>query len=278
MDRLRRLLTFIRFSHTIFALPFALGSMLVAAGGLPDARTVGLILLAMVFARTAAMAFNRVADWDMDQRNPRTAGRHRLVSRPAAIALTAGSAAAFVATTWFINSWCLWLSPVALAIIFLYSLTKRFTHYTQIFLGLALAVAPVGAWLAVRGEWAWPPLILAAGVLFWVAGFDLIYATMDHDFDRQEGVHSMVVRFGVPRALRIATALHAVMFGLLIVFGLAAGLGVIYYASLALVLAALLYEHRAAARLDLGAINDAFFKSNAFVGAVFVLAVLADRW
>lgn len=276
-DRLRRALTFIRFSHTVFALPFALGAMLVAADGLPGWRVFGLILLAMVFARTAAMIFNRVADWEFDKLNPRTASRHQLVARPAAIALLIVSAAAFVAVTWFINPLCFALSPVALAIVFFYSLTKRFTDFTQFFLGLALAVSPVGAWLAITGRFDLPPLILAAGVLCWVAGFDLIYATMDVEFDRRSGLHSMVVRLGIPRSLRLATWLHAAMFALLIAFGYTAHLGGVYFASLALVLAALIYEQRSAARPDLGAINDAFFKSNAVVGLVFVMAILIDR-
>ncbi len=273
----QRALTFIRFSHTVFALPFALGSMLVAAGGLPGWRLFGLILLAMIFARTAAMVFNRVADWEIDKLNPRTASRHLLMSRSAAITLLVVSSAGFIAVTWFINPLCFLLSPLALAIVFFYSLTKRFTDFTQFFLGLALAVSPVGAWLAVTGHFAWPPLILAAGVLCWVAGFDLIYATMDHEFDRRAGLHSMVVRLGIPESLRLASWLHASMFLLLIAFGLTAKLGAVYFGSLALVLAALIYEHRSAARLDLGAINDAFFKSNALVGLVFVAAILIDR-
>lgn len=276
-DRLQRALTFIRFSHTVFALPFALGAMLVAAGGLPGWRVFGLILLAMVFARTAAMTFNRVADWEFDKLNPRTAARHRLMSRPAAIALLIAASAGFIATTWCINPLCFALSPIALGIVLFYSLTKRFTDFTQFFLGLALAVSPVGAWLAVTGRFDVPPLILAGGVLCWVAGFDLIYATMDLDFDKRSGLHSMVVRLGIPSSLRLATWLHVAMFALLIAFGFSAHLGAVYFASLALVLAALIYEHRSAARADLGAINDAFFKSNAVVGLVFVTAILIDR-
>lgn len=273
-----RALTFIRFSHTVFALPFALGSMLVAARGHPTLRTVALILLCMVFARTAAMVFNRLADWEIDQRNPRTAGRHRLVSRPAAIGLLAGSAAAFVATTALINPLCFALSPVALAIVGFYSLTKRFTDYTQLFLGLALAVAPVGAWLAVRGSLGWPPLALAGAVGLWVAGFDLIYATMDYEFDRRAGLRSMVVRYGIPGSLRCARGLHAAALLGLLAFGLTAGLGAWYAVGLALILGAFIYEHRIVARagpLDVGEINRAFFASNAFVSAVFVLAVWA---
>jgi len=276
-ERFSRILTFIRFSHTIFALPFALGSMVVAAGGWPSARIVALILLAMVFARTAAMTFNRLADWEIDKRNPRTSGRHKLISRQAAIGLLIFSSAAFVGTCWFINSLCFYLSAVALAIVFLYSLTKRFTSSSHFFLGLALSVSPVGAWLAVRGHFDFPPLVLAAAVLLWVAGFDLIYATQDVDFDRAAGLHSLVVRLGVPRTLAVAQALHAVMWILLGVFGWTAGLGKGFAIGLALILPALVYEHRTARKMDIAAINIAFFQSNAFVGLVFVAAVVADQ-
>lgn len=271
-----RTLAFIRFSHTVFALPFALGSMFVARGGIPSARVFGLIVAAMVCARTAAMAFNRLADWRIDQRNPRTAGRHKLVSFPGAVALCAASAAGFVAVTWAINPLCFRLSPVALGLVFFYSLTKRFTALCHFYLGLALAVSPVGAWLAVTGEWAFPPLILAAAVALWVAGFDLIYATQDQEFDRREGLHSLVVRLGVPGSLRAAQGLHGVVVLLLAAFGVAAALGTVYFGGLALVAASLVYEHRVAQRADLDAINRAFFASNAFVGLVFVVATLAD--
>ena len=185
-----------------------------------------------------------------------------------------------MATTFFINRLCFALSPVALLIVCFYSLTKRFTDYTQLFLGLALAVSPVGAWLAVRGQFAWPPLVLAGAVGLWVAGFDLIYATMDYEFDRAAGLRSLVVRCGIPGSLRLAQALHAGAFVGLAVFGAAAGLGVVYFASLLLVLGAFLYEHRSVAGpapLDVGAVNNAFFNANAFVGLVFVLAVLGDE-
>ena len=273
---LTRILKFIRFSHTVFALPFAVGSMLVAAKGLPSLLTIGLILLAMVFARTAAMAFNRIADWEMDKLNPRTAGRHKLVTKATAYALVGFSSLAFFAVCSLINPICFLLSPVALAVIFFYSFTKRFTSYTQFFLGLSLAIAPVGAWLAVRGQFDWPPMILALGVIFWVGGFDLIYATQDYEFDQKQGLHSMVVRFGVPASLRLAQGMHAVLLLCLLGFGLVANLGWIYYLSLLAVGGALFYEHRAAANLDLAGINRAFFQSNAFVSVIFVLAVGMD--
>lgn len=270
-------LTFIRFSHTIFALPFALGAMIVAANGLPSARLFLLIILAMVFARTAAMTFNRLADWEIDKRNPRTAGRQKLVSRPVAIVACVLSSALFLATTWWINPLCFQLSPIALFIIFFYSFTKRFTSAAQFFLGLALAVAPVGAWLAVTGSFAPAPLALAAAVLCWVAGFDMIYATQDYEVDRREGLRSMVVWLGIPRSLVAATTLHAVALAGFLLFGYLAHLGVIYYSALALVLAALIFEHLLARKGNLAAINQAFFQANAAVSAIFVLSILVDR-
>lgn len=272
-----RFLSFIRFSHTIFALPFALGSMFVAAHGLPSFRVFLQVVLAMVFARTAAMTFNRLADWEIDKRNPRTAGRHKLVSKPVAIGACLVSALAFVATTWFINPLCFALSPVALVIVFFYSLTKRFTYGAQFFLGLALAVAPIGAWLAVTGSFALPPLVLGASVLCWVAGFDIIYATQDLDVDKREGLRSMVVWLGLSRALALATLLHALALAGFLFFGAAARLGPIYFLGLGLVGAGLVYEHLLAGKGTVAAINRAFFQVNAAVSAIFVLTTLADR-
>ena len=272
-----RTLTFVRFSHTIFALPFALGSMLVAARGIPPWKTVALILLCMVLARTAAMVFNRLADWQIDQRNPRTAERHTLIPRALAIVLLLICAGGFVATTWWINRLCFWLSPVALILIFFYSLTKRFTAFSHFFLGLALSVAPVGAWLAVTGKFALPPLVLAFAVLLWVAGFDLIYATQDHEFDRSEGLHSLVVKLGIEGSLGWAKWLHWMMLAVLAAFGWVAALGPAFFASLALIGAAIVFEHWTAAKRDLAAINRAFFSSNAFVGVVFVLGIFLDQ-
>src|SRR6201987_5801 len=209
--------------------------MLVAAKGLPSLLTICLILLAMVFARTAAMAFNRIADWEMDKLNPRTAGRHKLVSKATAYGLVGFSSLAFFGVCSLINPVCFLLSPVALAVIFFYSFTKRFTSYTQFFLGLSLAIAPVGAWLAVRGEFALPPLILALGVIFWVGGFDLIYSIQDYEFDQRAGLHSMVVKYGVPSSLRLAQVMHGILFLCLISFGYVSGLGWVYFGALLLV-------------------------------------------
>jgi 4-hydroxybenzoate polyprenyltransferase len=277
VSALRRALTFIRFSHTIFALPFALGSMIVAANGFPSLRLILLIVLAMVFARTAAMIFNRLADWQIDQENPRTAARHRLIPRQFATALLIISSILFVLVTWQINAVCFALSPAALGIVFLYSLTKRFTDFSHFFLGLALAISPIGAWLAVRGRVDLPPLILAFAVLCWVAGFDLIYATQDEEFDRRAGLHSLVVRWGPRRALIVAQCLHLIMWFDLVIFGVVARLGAAFWWGTALILCALFYEHRSARQSDPVALNRAFFASNAFVSFIFVGSLILDR-
>jgi 4-hydroxybenzoate polyprenyltransferase len=271
-----RFLRLIRFSHTIFALPFALGALIVAANGLPSWRTFLLVVLCMVFARTAAMLFNRLVDWSLDQRNPRTASRHLLVSKPVVVALLVLSSAAFIGSAMAINWLTFLLAPIALAIVFFYSVTKRFTSATHFFLGFALAIAPVGAWIAQTGRVDLPPIILAAGVICWVAGFDLIYATQDYDFDRREHIRSLVVKLGIMRSLRLAQLLHLLTFAALIIFGVVAKLGPLYYWSLPLVAAALVYEHKTQ-KLDLAGVNRAFFQSNAFVSAVFLVAVCADR-
>ena len=273
---LSRFLRLIRFSHTIFALPFALGALVVAANGWPSWRILFLVIVCMVFARTAAMLFNRLVDWSLDQRNPRTASRHLLLSKSAAQVLLVMSSAGFVVAAAAINRLTFILAPIALALIFFYSVTKRFTSATHFFLGLALAIAPVGAWIAQTGQIDLAPVVLGAGVICWVAGFDLIYATQDYDFDRREGIRSLVVRLGIARSLGLAQLLHLVTFVALIGFGVAAKLGALYYWSMPLIVAALFYEHKID-KLDLGGINRAFFQSNAFVSAVFLVAVCADR-
>jgi 4-hydroxybenzoate polyprenyltransferase len=271
-----RFLRLIRFSHTIFALPFALGALIVAANGWPSSRMLLLVVACMVFARTAAMLFNRLIDWSLDQRNPRTAWRHLLVSKRAAQVFLVLSSAGFVVAAAAINRLTFILAPIALALIFFYSVTKRFTSATHFFLGLALAIAPIGAWIAQTGRVDLAPVVLAVGVICWVAGFDLIYATQDYDFDRREGIRSLVVNLGIAGSLRLAQLLHLLTFASLIGFGLAAKLGALYYWSMPLIAAALFYEHKTE-KLDLAGINRAFFQSNAFVSAVFLVAVCVDR-
>jgi 4-hydroxybenzoate polyprenyltransferase len=274
LDQAKDALEFVKFSHTIFALPFALISMLVAARGIPSWKIVGLILLCMISARTAAMCFNRLVDWDYDVENPRTANRSKLARKPVAIGLCLVSIAIFKLSAFFLNPLCAVLSPVAVFLIFFYSFTKRFTALSHAFLGLALSAAPMGAWAAVTGElWSPAPWCLAAAVLCWVFGFDLIYATQDVDFDRKVGLFSFPARYGLPATLQLARVLHGLTWLILLLFGLLAGLKLAYWISLALVAGALVYEHRLSRSGDLQKINVAFFQVNGAVSLLLLLGV-----
>src|ERR1700690_68544 len=279
--------SFVRFSHTVFALPFALAAMLVAARdnrGWPGWKTFGLILAAMVGARTCAMAFNRIVDRKFDALNPRTASRHLptgQVSLAGAIALCGLSAAGLIAVSYFLNPLCFHLAPVALVVICFYSLTKRFTDYTHVFLGLALALAPVGAWLAVKGAdvSGWEILqmtTLALGGVLWLVGFDIIYALQDYEFDRAHGLHSLVVAWGPKNALAAAFLAHMIMCGLLLAFGLLCQFRLAYLVGWLLIVACLVLEHWIARRRSLNWINLAFFRLNALVGAVFLIVTVAE--
>jgi len=223
---IRRWGEFIKISHTVFAMPFGLAAMFLAARGVPSASVVVGVMVCLVGARTAAMAFNRLADWSIDQKNPRTAVRSTLVSKTTAYATMVLGVLALVVGAWVLNPLCLVLSPVALGIVFFYSLTKRFTWGSHGFLGLALGTAPVGAWLAVRGQFdSWVPVVLGTAGGLWVAGFDLIYALQDRDFDRENGLKSFPARFGETAALQMATGLHVVAVLGLGVAGWMAGFG-----------------------------------------------------
>ncbi|QQY10126.1 MAG: 4-hydroxybenzoate octaprenyltransferase [Candidatus Xiphinematobacter sp.] len=275
MGPLRAFLQFVCFSHTIFALPFALGSMLTAAHGFPSRGILLLIVVAMVCARTAAMTFNRVVDRELDKRNPRTACRHLLVSQPTAIAACAISSLAFIGTTWAINRLCLALSPLALGIVFFYSLTKRFTYASQFFLGLALSVAPIGAWNAVTGEFALPPLILALCVFLWAAGFDMVYAIQDVEVDRREGLKSMVVLLGVSTSIRTAQWLHVGMLLSLVLFGWVEQLGFPYAVALGLIACLLLLMYRLATDSSTK-IAANWVLSNATMGLLLMAGIFMD--
>jgi len=279
--------SFVRFTHTVFALPFALAAMLVAARnnrGWPGWKTFGLILAAMISARTCAMAFNRIVDRKFDALNPRTASRHLpagTISLASAIALCVLSAAGLIAASWFLNPLCFYLSPVALAAVCFYSLTKRFTDYTHVFLGLALALAPVGAWLAVKGSNVSPLEILqmttlAAVVIVWLVGFDIIYALQDYEFDKSHGLRSLVVAWGPKNALAAAFLAHMVMCGLLLAFGLLCHFRIAYLIGWLIILGCLVLEHWIARRRSLNWINLAFFRLNALVSAVFLIVVAAE--
>jgi len=217
---------FIKISHTIFAMPFGLAAMLVAAGGVPTGRVLFGVLVCLVGARTAAMAFNRLADWSIDQKNPRTAVRSTLVSKTTAYVTMVAGVGLLVGGAWVLNPLCFMLSPVALGIVCFYSVTKRFTWGSHGFLGLALGTAPVGGWLAVRGSFdSWVPIVLGCAVGLWVAGFDLIYALQDREFDRREGLKSFPARFGEKVSLRMAGGLHGLAVICLGWFGWMAGFG-----------------------------------------------------
>ena len=278
---------FVRFSHTVFALPFALAAMVVAARdnrGWPGGRTFGLILAAMVCARTCAMSFNRIVDRKFDAENPRTAARHLptgKISLASAWTLCALSAAGLIAASYFLNPLCFYLSPVALVVICSYSLTKRFSDYTHVWLGIALALAPIGAWLAVKGteisavELA-QLLTLAAAVVFWLVGFDIIYALQDYEFDKAHGLHSLVVAWGPRNALQAAFLAHLVMCGVLLGFGLLCRFRIAYLVGWFIIVACLVLEHWIARRRSLNWINVAFFRLNAVVSIVFLVVVALE--
>jgi 4-hydroxybenzoate polyprenyltransferase len=275
----------VRFSHTVFALPFALASLALAGTRYPvTVNAFAWILLAMVAARTAAMGFNRIADRKFDTLNPRTrswelpAGK---VSVAEAAILTAASSIVFIYAAYRLNPLCFYLSPVALAVVFFYSLTKRFTWASHLFLGLALSLAPLGAWLAVSGLPTTVadlqiPVFLALAVLFWLAGFDIIYAIQDYTFDRAQGLYSIPARFGIARSLTLSSVFHLTTVVLLLLAGLSAGLGIVYWLGIVGVSAILIWEHRLVTPGDLSRIDKAFFDVNAYVSLGYFLATLVD--
>lgn len=283
---------FVKISHTIFALPFALSAMILASketNGWPGWKLFVLIILSMFFARTSAMAFNRIIDRKFDADNPRTANRHLpqgQISLVSAWTLCTLSGLAFIGTTFFINTTCFYLSPVALITVYFYSLTKRFTNYTHIFLGLALALAPIGAWLAVKGSFSsnpadasiWIPVLMGIGVTLWLIGFDIIYATQDYDFDKQSGLKSLVVKFGIPTALKIAWTSHFIMWMVFVALGILAGMGWFYFSGLCLILIGLNYEHIVAQKKKLDWVNIAFFRLNALISVVYLISILLEVW
>ncbi|MDQ7782760.1 MAG: UbiA-like polyprenyltransferase [Desulfomonilaceae bacterium] len=272
----RRLLSLVRIEHTLLALPPALTGAILAERGLPGTRTLLLTALAFAAARTCAMAFNRLVDRDFDALNPRTSNRELpmgLVRVAGVRLLTIGSALVFFLTAWGLNDLCLVLSPIALMILLGYSYTKRFTWLCHLFLGVCLGLAPVAGWLAVTATFAWVPVILGLGVVFWVAGFDIIYACQDVDFDREAKLHSLPARFGPTHALRYAAVSHVLAFGLFVLTGIAAELGWLFYLFILITGWLLLYEHRPVRPTDLTYLDPAFFKVNSLVSASLLLSV-----
>lgn len=301
LARLQSLLSLVRFSHTVFAMPFALIAVILAwsvaapvsSALLPGGwlRLLAGVIVCMVSARTAAMAFNRLVDRKIDAANPRTASRHLpagALQVGEVVALVAGSSLAFVAgTLLFLPNWLpLVLSLPVLAWLLGYSYAKRFTMLAHVWLGAALGFAPVAAWIALRGEAVlaspsdlMPAVVLGLAVMLWVAGFDIIYACQDAAFDTQAGLHSIPSRLGVRRALMLAAALHAVTLVLLAVLPWwVPALGVIYQGALAVIAALLVWEHALVRPDDLSRVNAAFFTANALIGAVLLVAVGADVW
>src|SRR2546425_8178842 len=272
---IRTTLEMIKIEHTLFALPFAFLGAVPAARGLPSARQVIWITLAMVGARSTAMAFNRIADQDYDARNPRTEMRAipaGILSVGFVMAFTMISAGIFLLAAAMLNRLTLILSPIALASIILYSYTKRWTMLSHLVLGWCLAIAPTGAWIAVRGALDSPvPLLLSLVVMLWTAGFDVLYACQDYDFDRREGLYSIPARFGIARSLWISRALHVGAFVALVTLYFLASLGMIALAGVVATGVLLIYQHTLVRSDDLSRLNAAFFKTNAFVSVILLL-------
>jgi len=279
LHNLRVTLEMIKWEHSIFALPFALCGAMLAAGGFPSSRQLVWIIVAMIAARSAAMAFNRWADAAIDAVNPRTSTRALPAGHlsPAfVVTFVVFSSGVFILAASQLNHLSLLLSPVALAVLLLYSYTKRLTRWSHLVLGFALGIAPAAAWIAVRGSLDPRILLLTAAVTFWVGGFDVLYACQDCDFDRQAGLHSVPRFFGIGAALWIARAFHLIMVGLLVVLVMVFGLGILASAGIVVVILLLLYEHSLVKPNDLSKLNAAFFTMNGVISVLFFVFVAAD--
>lgn len=288
-DSMKRYLSLVKFSHTIFALPFALLGFFLGtlATGAPFSwKLLGLVLLCMIFARSAAMAFNRYLDRDIDQRNARTAKREipaGVVSPAAALRFVIANSVLFILTTWFINTLCFLLSPLALLVILGYSYTKRFTFLCHFVLGLGLALAPIGAYIAVTGQFALLPLLYSGAVLLWVSGFDIIYALQDDEFDRSLSLHSVPVQLGRRKALRLSTLLHLLCALLIIAAGYQLYssypvFGWLHWLAAAIFIALLVFQHTLVKPHDLSRVNIAFFTTNGIASLVFGTLVILDLY
>jgi 4-hydroxybenzoate polyprenyltransferase len=280
--RVQIVLEAIKFEHTIFALPFALMGLVYAAEGVPDARTLGWILVAMVGARTAAMAFNRIADRTIDALNPRTRQRALpagLLTVRQMATLMAGAIVAFVYAAWQLNWLCFWLSPVALAIILGYSYSKRFTPLSHYWLGLSLGIAPSATWIAVRGTLELPPILLTLAVALWVAGFDILYSLQDYEFDKQYGLRSLPETLGKAQAIAVSRLSHLLCIGLFALAGYTLQVGWLYYVGVALAALMLAYEQSLVKPDDLSKLDLAFFTMNGYVSiGLFLFSLLERMW
>jgi len=279
LSKIKIILEMIKFEHTIFALPFAFTGALMAARGLPAWGKVFWITIAMVGARSAAMGFNRLVDRHFDAENPRTSVRalpQGLVSPLQVIAFSLVSSLLLIYAAYRLNPLCFLLSPLALSIVFFYSYTKRFTFLAHAFLGLAIAGAPLGAWIAVTGRFEAPAIVLGVAVLFWLLGFDVLYALQDIDFDRKAGLHSIPQRFGVARALWISRFSHAVTMAALFWLAALRHLGWWYLAGVIIALGLILYEHTLVKEGDLAKLDMAFFNMNGYISVTVFLFTLLD--
>ena len=282
MSRIRNYLSLVVFAHTVFALPFAVTGFFLATqySGYPFRWvTLLLVLLCMVFARNAAMGFNRWADREIDKKNPRTAKREipaGIITGNSALVFSLVNAGLFILSAGFINPLCLWLSPVALLVILGYSFTKRFTWLCHLILGLGLSLAPIGAYIAVSGSFHWLPILFSLLVLTWVSGFDIIYALQDADFDQDEDLHSIPAALGVAKALTVSTILHALTVVTLIVIGLSAGFGLFFWAGALIFTFMLVYQHTLVKPGKLSRVNRAFGTTNGIASVLFAILMLAE--
>ncbi|HUK26768.1 MAG TPA: UbiA-like polyprenyltransferase [Terriglobales bacterium] len=279
LHNLRVTLEMIKWEHSVFALPFALCGAMLAANGLPTWHQLAWIVVAMIAARSAAMAFNRLADAAIDADNPRTRTRALpagLLSRGFVATFVAISCAVLVLAAWQLNRLAFLLSPLALAVVLLYSYSKRFTRWSHLVLGFALGIAPAAAWIAVRGSLDPRILLLTAAVTFWVGGFDVLYACQDYDFDREAGLHSVPRYWGIQRALWVARAFHLLMLLLLVALVVEFGLGKLALIGVLAVALLLAYEHSLVSHHDLSRLNAAFFTMNGVISVVFFLFVAGD--
>ena len=287
IKKLKTISNLVVLPHSVFALPFALSSLLTATHGKPSLQLLGLVILAMVLARTTAMAYNRLVDADIDAQNPRTKKREIPAGRISKLEvglLTAGAGLGFVATCYFINDLAFKLSPLALFIVGFYSHTKRFTWASHLFLGLALGVAPVGAWVAATGKLDLEPFWMTGAVICFLAGFDILYATQDEAFDKKAGLHSWVVRWGVPNSLKASRFFHFGMLGFLAGFGVLAGFSTLYYIGLGVLAAVLIYQHQKAYRLERKGkgfkftLSPAMMAMNGWIAVLYFVIVALTLW
>lgn len=282
LDKIRTLLEMIKFSHTIFAFPFALMGVVLASMASGKAPTFGQIFwicVAMVGARSAAMGLNRIIDARIDKENPRTAERHipaGTISLTEAWVFVGASFAVLLLAAWMLNPLCFYLAPVAFGFFALYAYSKRFTSLAHVVLGICLAAAPIGAWIALRGDLGWQVVVLGLAVLFWVSGFDIFYALQDLEFDKEKGLYSIPAKLGVERSLLLVRVFHGMMVFLLLLLLIGTGLGWIYFLGVLAVSGMLIYEHRLVKPGDLSKLDAAFFNMNGYISVTIFIFTLID--